>query len=47
MDLEVVSIRLEMIDGLLPVSCEDLARRASETLVDLEKWLEVSIGARC
>lgn len=37
MDFEIVSVRLQMIDSLLPVSCEDFARRASETLVDLGK----------
>lgn len=27
----------EMVDGLLPVGCENLSRRPSQALVDLDK----------
>lgn len=36
MDLEIVSIGLEVVDGLLPVGGKDFARRAGQALIDLD-----------
>jgi len=35
-DLEIMAVGLEMVDCLLPVGCQNLARGACEALVDLE-----------
>lgn len=36
MDLEIVGVGLEVVDGLLPVGGKDLARRAGQALIDLD-----------
>lgn len=36
-NFEVMGVCFEMVDGLLPICRKDLARRSSQTLVDLEK----------
>lgn len=40
MDLVVVVIGLEVVDGMLPVCSQDITRRALEALIDLFPMIE-------
>lgn len=42
MDFEIMGVCFEVVDGLLPIRCQNFTRGSSQSLIDLESKLVFS-----